>query len=276
MYHYDFFLSSSLEKVLADKRPRPMENQKAMPVFPGSIPALQLVYTRYSGEKRAPFETPFTVSVEGAPVKAVLRSVELVPVDFPANERSDSHYITRKPAMLPDLLAPLMNNKIIPQPDLYNAVWIDFPGIDSSHKGKHEVKIIVQAVQEVDFGNGDHHSDPEAAGYRVELPLVLEVMGESLPPQSLIHTEWFHTDCLASYYHVEPLGEEHWKIIEAFMEPMVKRYGINAVLTPVFTPHLDTAFGTERPTIQLVGITADRDSYTFDFSGLERWCGLCK
>ena len=276
MYNYDFFLTSSLEKVLVDKRPRPLGERKVIPVFPGSIPAAQLVYTRHSAEKHAPFETPLTVSVEGAPVKAVLRLVELAPVDFPANERSDSLYITQKPAMLPDLLVPLRDNKIIPQPDLYNAVWIDFPGIDSSHIGRHEIKIIIRAAQEVEFGNGDRHSDPDAAGYRAELSLVLDVMPESLPPQTLIHTEWFHTDCLASYYHVEPLGEAHWKIIEAFMEPMVKRYGINAVLTPVFTPPLDTAFGTERPTVQLTDITVEGDTYTFDFSKLERWCALCK
>jgi len=276
MYHYDLFLAGSLEKVLPDKRPRPLEDGKTIPVFPGSIPAVQLVFTRYSAGKHAPFETPLSVAGEGAPVKAVLRSVELVPVDYPANERSDSFYITQKPSMLPDLLVPLRDGKITPQPDLYNAVWIDFPGIDSSHAGKHEIKIIVQAVEEVDFGNGDHHCDPEAAGYRVELPLVLEIADVALPPQTLIHTEWFHTDCLAAYYHVEPLSEEYWKIIEAFMEPMVKRYGINAVLTPVFTPHLDTAYGTERPTIQLVGITVEGDTYTFDFSALERWCALCK
>ena len=276
MYHYDFFLSGSLEKVLPGVRPKPMESGKTIPVFPGSIPALQLVYTRYSAAKPAPFETCFTVSVEGAPVKAVLRSVELVPVDFPVNERCDSLYITREPAMLPDLLLPLADNKIKPQPDLYNAVWIDFPGIDSSHKGKHEVKIIVQAPKDYESENGSRYVDTEASGYRLELPVVLEVLGASLPPQTLVHTEWFHADCLASYYHVEPLSEDHWKIIDAFIEPMAKRYGINAALTPVFTPPLDTAVGEERPTVQLVGIKADGDSYTFDFSKLERWCGICK
>lgn len=276
MYHYDFFLSSSLEKVLADKRPQPMEAGETIPVFPGCIPAVQLVYTRYSSRKHPLYETPFTVSVEGAPVKAIMRSVELVPVDYPARERSDSLYITKKPAMLPDLLIPLKDDTIRPQPDLYNAVWIDFPGIDISHRGRHEIKIIVQAPNEVESENGSRLSDPDAAGYRAELPLVLEVIKEEIPPQTLIHTEWFHTDCLADFYHTEPLSEEHWEIIDAFMEPMAKRYGINAVLTPVFTPPLDTAPGSERPTIQLVDITAEGDTYSFDFSKLERWCSLCK
>jgi hypothetical protein len=276
MYHYDFFLADSLEKVLPKKRPRPLAEGKLIPVFPGSIPAVQMVYARYRAEKQAPFVTPFKVSVQGAPVKAALRSVELVPVDFPANEKSDPGYITREPSLLPDLLVPLREDKIYPQSDEYNAVWIDFPGISAAHKGRYEVKIVAEADREVIFGNGDKASDPEAANFRAELRFTLEVSGENLPPRSLLHTQWFHTDCLASYYHVEPLSEEHWKIIDAFMEPMLSRYGINTVLTPVFTPPLDTAFGTERPTVQLVDIASDGGVYTFDFSKLERWCGLCK
>ncbi|MFR9162180.1 MAG: glycoside hydrolase domain-containing protein [Ruthenibacterium lactatiformans] len=38
-----------------------------------------------------------------------------------------------------------------------------------------------------------------------------------LPAQTLLHTEWFHADCLASYYGVAPLSEEHWRILENFI-----------------------------------------------------------
>ncbi|GHV70601.1 hypothetical protein AGMMS49928_19020 [Spirochaetia bacterium] len=276
MYSYDFFLTGSLEKVLPAKRNRPLSDGKVMPVFPGTIPAFQLVYARRTSEKQPPFLTPFTVSVEGAPVKAVLRSVEAVPVDFPANEKSDSGYITHEPALLPDLLVPLAEDKIYPQPDLYQSVWIDFPNITAAQKGVYNITVKATADDKVIFGNGDEGRDNEASGYTAELHLTLNVLGEALPPQRLLHTQWFHTDCLANYYHVEALSEEHWNIIEAFMEPMMSRYGINTVLTPVFTPPLDTAFGTERPTIQLVDIIAQGDSYTFDFQKLERWCGLCK
>jgi hypothetical protein len=253
-----------------------MGEGKVIPVFPGSIPAVQLVYARYRDEKRAGFVTPFTVSLRGAPVKPVLRSVELVPVDFPANEKSDSGYITHEPSLLPDLLVPLRDDKIYPQADEYNALWIDFPGIDAGHKGRYEVSVRAEADSGIVFGNGDRASDPRASSYRVELHFVLDVLEESLDPQKILHTQWFHTDCLASYYHVEPLGEDHWKIIDAFMEPMTSRYGINTLLTPVFTPPLDTAFGTERPTVQLVDIDVSGGSYSFDFSKFERWCGLCK
>jgi hypothetical protein len=60
------------------------------------------------------------------------------------------------------------------------------------------------------------------------------------------------------------------------MEPMVTRYGINVILTPIFTPALDTDPGAERPTVQLVDIEKDGESYSFCFDKLIRWCGLCR
>jgi hypothetical protein len=266
MRYYDFFLSDSLEKVLPAKRPRPMEEGAVIPVFPGTIPALQLVYVRYRAAKPLFAAPPFTVSVTGAPVKAVLRSVELVPVDFPSNEKTDGGYMTHEPAMLPDLLLPLREDKIYPQPDQYNAVWIDFPGIGAAQKGKYAVTVRADAGA---------FPGPGPA-YRAELRFTLDVLAESLPPQTLLHTQWFHADCLASYYHAAPLSEEHWEIIEAFMEPMASRYGINTLLTPVFTPPLDTAVGAERPTVQLVDIKAAGDTYVFGFSKLARWCRLAR
>ena len=48
------------------------------------------------------------------------------------------------------------------------------------------------------------------------------------------------------------------------------------LLTPIFTPPLDTAVGGERTTVQLIDIVQDADgSYKFDWSRLKRWCDLC-
>ncbi|WP_043923357.1 DUF4091 domain-containing protein [Leadbettera azotonutricia] len=276
MSDYDFFLTDSLEKVLPVARPRCIEDGKSIPVFPGTIPAVQLVYAKNRGEKRAFMPLPFSIEVEGAPVRAECRSVELVPVDFPSNEKTDEGYITHDPAMLPDLLVPLNEGKIIPQTNQYNAVWIEFPGITASQKGKHNVKIVIKSDDKIVFGNGDEFRVPENAQYKTCLNLTLDVLGETLPAQTLLHTQWFHADCLASYYRVVPLGEEHWKIIDAFIEPMMSRYGINTLLTPVFTPPLDTAYGTERLTVQLADIAKQGDVYTFGFEKLERWCRISK
>ncbi|MDR0451112.1 MAG: DUF4091 domain-containing protein [Treponema sp.] len=275
MTNYEFFLTDSLEKVLPARRPRPIDDGKRIPVFPGSVPALQLVYCRRRSEKRPRFAPPFTLSVEGAPVAAVLREVQLVPADFPANERSDDGYLTQEPAMLPDLLTPLKGNTIQPQPDQYNAVWIDFPGIRAAQEGSYQVTIRA-APDGKALAERGLQLPGGAAAAGAEMHITLDVLGEALPPQKLLHTQWFHTDCLADYYKTGVFSEEHWRIIDAFMEPMLSRYGINTLLTPVFTPPLDTAVGSERPTVQLVDIELSQGAYSFGFGKLERWCGLCK
>ena len=97
-----------------------------------------------------------------------------------------------------------------------------------------------------------------------------------LEPQRLIHTEWFHADCLASYYHVPMFGEEHWRILENFIRAAGREHGINMLLTPVFTPPLDTAVGGERPTTQLVDVIRENGVYSFGFEKLRRWCDTCR
>ena len=275
MYTYDIFLCDSLEKVFPLKRPHPMTENKCFPVFEGTVPAIQLVYTRQSSGKYAPFVTPLEISVTGSPVKPVLRTVELVPADYPCHEKTDSAYLTTEPGLFPDPLVPLENNKVKPATGQYRSVWIDFPGITSAMKGKHTVVIKVETAKEAVFPNGSRRTDPEAVYYR-EFSAILDVRPQITPARNLLHTQWFHTDCLASFYKVEVLGEDHWKIIEAFMEPMAERYGINLALTPVFTPPLDTEPGGERPAVQLVDIEKDGEIYSFDFNKLVRWCSLCK
>ena len=47
------------------------------------------------------------------------------------------------------------------------------------------------------------------------------------------------------------------------------------LLTPVFTPPLDTAMGGERLTTQLVGIKKSGNRYTFNWKLLDRWIEMC-
>ena len=96
-----------------------------------------------------------------------------------------------------------------------------------------------------------------------------------LPEQKLLHTEWFHTDCLATLYNVEVFSGEHWRRIEQFVQTAAK-HGMNMILTPIFTPPLDTEVGGERPTVQLVDVEKSGEAYSFQFEKLKRWVDLCK
>ena len=57
---------------------------------------------------------------------------------------------------------------------------------------------------------------------------------------------------------------------------IIENLGVNTILTPVWTPPLDTAVGSYRTPVQLVGITRDQGRWSFDFSRLRRWMSLCR
>ena len=117
----------------------------------------------------------------------------------------------------------------------------------------------------------------EAGMYRIELQLEdkktavgVEIIDADLDFKDFVYTCWFHTDCLMSYYKLEAFSEEYWRVTENFLKTAAE-YGMNCVLTPIFTPPLDTAVGKERPTVQLVDITLNKGEYSFNFDKLTQW-----
>ena len=189
-----------------------------------------------------------------------IRKVETVPVRFFASN-PDEDVISSEPGLYPD---PLMD---IPQsfrsvPKQWNALWVDVSIPENCAPGKYSVTLILNDM--------DHEP-----GKKVRKTFQLEVLDQKLPSQKLIHTEWFHADCLASYYRCPVWSEEHWDILEKFIRSAAE-HGINMLLTPVFTPPLDTAVGGERPTTQLVDVQLENGEYSFDFSRLERWVQLAE
>ena len=104
--------------------------------------------------------------------------------------------------------------------------------------------------------------------------LTLTVLPAVLPAQTVFYTNWFHYDCLSTYYRVDVFSERHWEIVESFVRTAVS-LGINTLLTPVFTPPLDTVVGGERPTVQLVDVTVENGRYRFGFDKLKRFCDMC-
>ena len=199
-----------------------------------------------------------TLSVKGVPEANIrMRRVYHVPSLMPAYEdpRNDDDYITKTPAFLPDLLAPMPRLDRIPI--VYaqtHAVWFDFEGLPS---GSYDVEVTLTYGEE-----SETHT------------FSLKVLAVNLPEQTMKVTEWFHCDCLATYYDCEMFSERHWKIIENFARVAV-RNGINMLLTPVFTPALDTYIGGERPTVQLVDVYLYNGKYSFGFEKLDRWIDMC-
>ena len=103
--------------------------------------------------------------------------------------------------------------------------------------------------------------------------LLLHVIDASLPASDLIYTNWFHYDCIADSHKVELYSDEYFEILAKYIQNAVKN-GMNTLLTPCFTPALDTPVGFERRNVQLVKIKRDNGVYSFDFSLLERFVRL--
>lgn len=106
-----------------------------------------------------------------------------------------------------------------------------------------------------------------------ETSIKLNVLPVVLPEQRLIHTEWFHADCIYSFYNIECWSEKYWKLLDKYISNF-SNHGMNMLLTPLWTPPLDTRVGGERPTVQLLEIEKNGEVFKFDFSRLNRWIDL--
>lgn len=182
-----------------------------------------------------------------------------VPVSMPAfADEYDNAFITRESAVIPDLLT-VNDGTVAVSAYFYKALWLTVDVDKNAAPGEHKITVSFE-------------KDGEVLGESV---FGLNVIGAELPKQKLIFTQWFHCDCIASYYGLEPLSEEHWSYIERFVKTAAES-GVNMLLTPIFTPPLDTKIGAERPTVQLIDVTYKDGVYGFDFTKLTRWLSVCR
>lgn len=188
-----------------------------------------------------------------------LSAVRRVPVSVPAPENPDEHYLVTEPGEYPDVLEPLDGSAVALTPGRWESLWIDVLVEDAALAGEHELLVRLR----------------EPGGEVAEHTVRLQIHPYRLPELQIIHTHWFHADSLSSHYDVEVFSERHWELIEAFLRS-AREMDVNSVLTPTWTPPLDTAVGHRRPTVQLVGIHETDGEYGFDFTQLDRWLELCR
>lgn len=193
-----------------------------------------------------------------------VRRVKYVPVRMGAFSNMDSNYLNdARPGLYPDPLIEIPPHGLRVLPRTWESLWFDVKAEAGLPAGDYPV--------DIRFYDGDDPEQPLVGAASVQVHVVDAV----LPEQTLVHTKWFHCDCLADYYEVEIFSEEHWRIIESFVKCAVD-HGINTILTPIHTPPLDTRVGTYRPTVQLVDVTCIGGKYTFGFDKLRRWVEMCK
>lgn len=274
MVQYEFFLTSALEKVFPHRRPEMLASDARISSWRGQKVAVQLVYTAQNGHPNMPVQQ-YRVEVTGAPGSVRMRPVELIPANLAAYENSDEDYISKLPGLFPDLLAESDDGLLLPLCRQYRSMWLTFDIPADALPGDYAVTVHALPCCRKYQPDGTCFHDPEAESQIFRLSFTIRVAKAILPPQSLLHTEWFHTDCLSQWYSMPVFSEAYWQITENFIAAAAE-HGINMLLTPVFTPPLDTPVGSERPTVQLVDMTLQDNRWQFGFGKLARWAGLCK
>ena len=258
-------LISSLSRVFVDSSVDDFAPIEKLSALKGERISFQLVHQRVmeEGENMYHYRELFTPKLSGLLAKyATLREVKNVGVELPiVPGNSDEHFERTTPGLYPDVLRPLhYGGKTIAKTTLPTSIWIDITiPEDASEIGESELKI--EMVNE-----GGEVKNTES--------LTVDVIDTVLPEQDLILTQWFHCDSLAQYYDVPVWSEKHWEIVENFAR-VAHKNGINLLLTPTFTPPLDTQVGGERLTNQLVGVTVEGGKYSFNFDLVDRWVDMC-
>lgn len=198
------------------------------------------------------------------PSAVKLYEIKNTPANFTVLPKTmrDSSYLSGDEGQYPDLLLPLSSgDTILLVPDQWQGIYVEFNASRDLKPGKYRVRVRYSSTQ-------------EAVDASADVTQTMEILEASLAEEKVWHTEWFHADCIADYYEVEVWSEEHWQAIESQIA-MAVDHGINLLLTPLFTPPLDTAEGGERTTVQLVDITEIGDlEWTFDFTRFHRWVNL--
>ena len=96
----------------------------------------------------------------------------------------------------------------------------------------------------------------------------LEVIDACLQSAPIKKTNWMHYDSICRMHGVEPFSLGFYKAFENYLAAYT-RSGFNMLLTPLFTPPLDTEIGHVRTTAQLVGVAVEKEGYSFDFTNLK-------
>ncbi|MBO5778891.1 MAG: DUF4091 domain-containing protein [Clostridia bacterium] len=253
---------SSLEKCFHDDSIDSKAEKTNFIMFRGERLSFQVVYR---------MDNPIADIWRWCPIKlsgaladyATVRLVSNVLNMYPTyGEHLGGEFIRTEPGAYPDLLRPLIYPNAVSLPhNQTHSLWVDIELPEGFAAGNYDISISILP-----------HPGAEPLG---TVAGEVQVVAADLPEQTLIHTEWFYTDSIANYYHTKAFSEKHWKYIESYLRTAT-RNGINMILTPVFTPELDTYVGGERLTTQLVDIELCEDGrYRFGFAKLHRWIDLC-
>lgn len=245
---------SSMEKVFPEKEPSGEGAGRHMSGLRGETVSFQIAF--YWGGEAREFGSFQAEAPEDVAVR--VREVGLVPCVYTCNREHDQDYLATQPGLYPDLLEEIGSWGFKLMRGLWSSLWVDLEIGEKAQACSHRIVITLKNRCQ-----------------KIDETIELEVLDASAQPLSIPHTEWFHCDCLADHYGVTVFSEKHWDIMRNFIVTAVKR-GCNTILTPIFTPPLDTERGGERTTVQLVDIAVRNGKYQFSYEKFRRWVDMCR
>lgn len=184
-----------------------------------------------------------------------VQSVGLVPVTLVPLKYQDNYYLKTTPGLYPDLIKPFDSDGLCLPPEQWRSVWVTLCADTDLPVGTFETTFVLKDEE------GETLS---------ELCYTVEILDAKLCKTKFKLTNWFHYDALINEYGVEPFTSEYYDIFERYLKAYVD-CGFNMLLTPIFTPPLDTKRGGERKTVQLVDVRVVNGEYAFDLSALEKF-----
>ena len=260
---YKMHLTHALEKIFPHKMPSSL-NQKHHTLLQNQHFAFQLahqLYTTDEGHDQEMRDVRLEIQADQTLLNQLsISEVQNVPVLMPCYpERYDENYLFTTPGLAPDVLKPMKTRNVRLQNNQWRGLWLEI-NTHGIKPGDYDLKIVLK-----DKNDGEIFEDC----------LHFTVIAKALPAQELLHTCWFHVDSLAHFYDESVFSERLWEIVGNFMDTAAKA-GVNMLLTPIFTPPLDTEIGGERLTVQLVKMKRIDSTYHFDFCDLGRWIDLAQ
>ncbi len=190
--------------------------------------------------------------------------VNTVPVTNIWGLNLDDWFTTNKPTLYPDPCERICNGEVPSVSFLWNSIWVNInENADDILPGDYDIKI---RFHNLNLREGDT---------AVEKVIKVHIIDSKLNEQKRYVTNWFHYDCISELSGTKMFSKAFYKVFGEYVKLAVKN-GQNTILTPAFTPALDTEIGCERKTAQLVTVEKTGDKYTFDFSKLKEFTDFCQ
>lgn len=200
-----------------------------------------------------------TMEAEGK-LKEVITLYEQLPAPVTTIPQTiDEYYETTSPALVPDALIKHENTFDLPARQ-YRAISVIFDITDKVKAGEYETVFNLKNEKGEVVASCSH---------------TLTVKEVKLHDTDLVLTNWMHYDCIAQKHKVKLFGEEFYKVFASYLKVFTE-CGYNMLLTPLFTPPLDTKIGSERQTAQLIKVIKNKNGYEFDFSAFDKFVKFAK